>query len=127
VPLAVKIAPDLSAAAVAEIAAIIRDQGIDAVIATNTTLARDAVAHLPQGNEAGGLSGAPLTGRATEVVRQLHAVLQGDVPIIAVGGIMTAADAVAKARAGASLVQLYSGFIYRGPALITEVAQALAE
>ena len=127
VPLAVKIAPDLSAAAVADIAAILRDQGIDAVIATNTTLARDVVAHLPQGNEAGGLSGAPLTGRATEVVHQLHAVLQGDVPIIAVGGIMTAADAVAKARAGASLVQLYSGFIYRGPALITEVAQALAE
>jgi len=127
VPLAVKIAPDLSAAAVADIAAILRNQGIDAVIATNTTLARDVVAHLPQGNEAGGLSGAPLTGRATEVVHQLHAVLQGDVPIIAVGGIMTAADAVAKARAGASLVQLYSGFIYRGPALITEVAQALAE
>lgn len=127
VPLAVKIAPDLSAEAVADIAAIIRDQRIDAVIATNTTLARDAVVHLPHGNEAGGLSGAPLTRRATEVVQQLHAVLQSEVPIIAVGGIMNAADAVAKMQAGASLVQLYSGFIYRGPCLIREAAEALRQ
>lgn len=125
VPLAVKIAPDLSAEAVADIAALIRDQGIDAVIATNTTLARDGVSHLAHGDEAGGLSGAPLTQRATEVVRQLHAVLRGDVPIIAVGGIMNADDAVAKMRAGASLVQIYSGFIYRGPCLIREAAEAL--
>jgi dihydroorotate dehydrogenase len=125
VPLAVKIAPDLAGEAVADIAALIRDQEIDAVIATNTTLAHDAVAHLPHGGEAGGLSGAPLMQRATEVVRQLHAVLRGDVPIIAVGGIMCGADAVAKVQAGAALVQLYSGFIYRGPGLIKAAAEAL--
>ena len=127
VPLAVKIAPDLSAEAVADIAEIIRDQRVDAVIATNTTLARDGVAHLPYGNEAGGLSGAPLTQRATEVVRRLHEILQDDVPIIAVGGIMNAGDAVAKMHAGASLLQLYSGFIYRGPGLIREVTAALRQ
>ena len=127
VPLAVKIAPDLAAAAVVDIAELIRDQRIDGVIATNTTLARDSVAHLAHGNEAGGLSGAPLTQRATEVVSQLHEVLRDEVPIIAVGGIMTAADAVAKLRAGASLVQIYSGFIYRGPGLIREVAEALRQ
>lgn len=127
VPLAVKIAPDLAAEAVADIAAIIRDQRVDAVIATNTTLARDGVAHLPNGNETGGLSGAPLTQRATVVVRQLHEILRDDVPIIAVGGIMSAADAVAKIRAGASLVQLYSGFIYGGPGLIREAAEALRQ
>ena len=127
VPLAVKIAPDLAAEAVADIAAIIRDQRVDAVIATNTTLARDGVAHLPNGNETGGLSGAPLTQRATVVVRQLHEILRDDVPIIAVGGIMSAADAVAKIRAGASLVQLYSGFIYGGPGLIRKAAEALRQ
>jgi dihydroorotate dehydrogenase len=127
VPLAVKIAPDLSAEAVADIAALIRDQGIDAVIATNTTLAREGVGQLAHGDEAGGLSGAPLTQRATEVVRQLHAVLCDDVPIIAVGGIMDAGDAVAKMRAGASLIQLYTGFIYRGPGLIRETVEALRD
>jgi dihydroorotate dehydrogenase len=127
VPLAVKIAPDLDAAAVADIAALVRDQGIDAVIATNTTLARDGVDQLTHGGEAGGLSGAPLTLRATEIVRQLHAVLRDDIPLIAVGGIMTAADAVAKIQAGASLVQIYSGFIYRGPALIRETVEALRQ
>ena len=127
VPLAVKIAPDLAVEALADIAAILRDQRIDAVIATNTTLAHEAVAHLPHGNEAGGLSGAPLTQRATEVVRALHEVLGNDVPIIGVGGIMSGADAVARVRAGASLVQIYSGFIYRGPALIKEAAEALRD
>jgi len=125
VPLAVKIAPDLETGAVADIAAVIRDQGIDAVIATNTTLARDAVSQMPNGNEAGGLSGAPLTARATEIVHQLHGVLETDVPIIAVGGIMSGADAAAKIRAGASLIQLYSGFVYRGPCLIREAVDAV--
>lgn len=125
VPLAVKIAPDLSAEAVADVAALIRDQHIDAVIATNTTLDRTAVSTLPHGNEAGGLSGAPLTVRATEVVRQLRAVVGEAVPIIAVGGIMNAADAAAKRQAGAALVQLYTGFIYRGPVLIDEALAAL--
>lgn len=126
VPVAVKIAPDLSAEMVAEIAAVIRDEGIDAVIATNTTLAREAVAGLRHGDETGGLSGAPLMRRATEVVRQLHAVLGTAVPVIAVGGIFSGADAMAKMNAGASLVQVYSGLIYRGPALVGEVASALA-
>lgn len=127
VPLAVKIAPDLGAEAVAEMAAVIRESGIDAVIATNTTLAREAVARLPHGGETGGLSGAPLTRRATEVVSELHAVLRDTVPIIAAGGIMDGADALAKLRAGASLVQVYSGLIYRGPALVREVAAALVQ
>ncbi len=127
VPVAVKIAPDLSAEAVAEMAAVIRESGIDAVIATNTTLAREAVAQLPHGGEAGGLSGAPLTRRATEVVSQLHSVLGDTVPIIAAGGIMDGDDALAKRRAGASLVQVYSGLIYRGPALVREVAATLAQ
>jgi dihydroorotate dehydrogenase len=127
VPLAVKIAPDLGAEAVGDIAAIIREQRVDAVIATNTTLTRDGVTHLPHGEESGGLSGAPLTQRATEVVRQLYGILRDDVPIIAVGGIMSAADAVARMRAGAKLLQLYSGFIYRGPGLIREAAEALRQ
>lgn len=126
VPLAVKIAPDLGAEAVAEIAEVIREQGIDAVIATNTTLAREAVLGLPHAEEAGGLSGAPLMTRATEVVRELKAALGTAVPIIAVGGITRGDDAVAKIEAGASLVQIYSGLIYRGPALVREVAAALA-
>ncbi len=126
-PLAVKIAPDLGAEAVAEMAAVICESGIDAVIATNTTLAREAVAQLPHGGETGGLSGAPLTRRATEVVSELHAVLRDTVPIIAAGGIMDGADALAKLRAGASLVQVYSGLIYRGPALVREVAATLAQ
>jgi len=125
VPLAVKIAPDLGAEAVADIAALIRDQGVDAVIATNTTLDHSAVATLPHGNEAGGVSGGPLMARSTEVVRQLRAVLGHAVPIIAVGGILSGADAVAKRQAGATLVQLYSGFIYRGPTLINEAVAAL--
>ena len=125
VPLAVKIAPDLSDEAVADIAALIRDQGIDGVIATNTTLEREGVQQLVHGGETGGLSGAPLMGRATEIVARLHAVLCDDVPIIAVGGIMDGDDAVAKVRAGASLVQIYSGFIYRGPCLIREAVEAL--
>jgi len=127
VPLTVKIAPDLAAEAVANIAAILRDRHIDGVIATNTTLARDGVDRLPHGGEAGGLSGAPLMQRATAVVRLLHEVLRDEVPIIAVGGIMSGADAVAKQRAGASLVQLYSGFIYRGPCLISETARAMRD
>jgi len=125
VPLAVKVAPDLDHVEVADIAAIIRNEGIDAVIATNTTVSREGVSNMVHGNEAGGLSGAPLTRRATEVVRQLHAELGGAVPIIAVGGIMNGADAADKVRAGAALVQIYSGFIYRGPALIREAVEAL--
>ncbi|MEO8004741.1 MAG: quinone-dependent dihydroorotate dehydrogenase [Betaproteobacteria bacterium] len=126
VPLAVKIAPDLDADQVAGMAALFVDFGIDAVIATNTTLSREGVEGLPDAAQAGGLSGAPLTKRSTQIIRQLHAALAGRLPIIAAGGIMSADDAVEKITAGATLVQLYSGLIYSGPALIGDAARAIA-
>ena len=126
VPLVVKIAPDLSAEEIERMARHLLEHSIDGVIATNTTSSRQAVQGLPQAQEIGGLSGAPLTQQATAVVQGLHRVLQGRIPIIAVGGIMNGADAKAKLAAGASLVQLYTGLIYRGPMLIREVAEALA-
>ncbi|MDN5882628.1 MAG: quinone-dependent dihydroorotate dehydrogenase [Nitrosospira sp.] len=127
IPLAVKIAPDLEPPQIESIATLLMKHRIDGVIATNTTLSRTGVETLPYARETGGLSGAPLTQRATAVIRHLHAVLQGAMPIIAVGGVMCAADAKEKIDAGASLVQLYSGLIYRGPDLVREVAQALCE
>lgn len=126
VPLAVKVAPDLNEDEVLSIADTVRRQGIDGLIATNTTLSREGVEGLPHADEKGGLSGAPLMVRSTEVVRQFSSALAGELPIIAVGGIMSAADALAKIEAGASLVQIYSGFIYQGPGLIREIAQGLA-
>jgi len=125
VPLALKIAPDLDGAQVGVIAGLLRKHGIDAVIATNTTLARDGVAGLPHGTEAGGLSGAPLTQRSTAIVRQLGNALGGSLPIIGVGGIMSGADAEQKITAGASLVQLYTGLVYRGPRLVAECVDTL--
>lgn len=98
---------------------------IDAIIATNTTIARDAVQELEFGKEAGGLSGAPVRQSSTEVVRSLKGYLGAAIPIIGVGGIMTSKDAQEKLAAGASLVQIYSGLIYRGPKLISECAAAL--
>ena len=127
VPLAVKIAPDLSPEAVAAIAATLRELRLDAVIATNTTVSREGVAGLPGAGESGGLSGRPLTQRATAVVSQLSAALAGELPIIAVGGILSAEDAAAKLHAGASLVQIYSGLIYRGPAVVAEVTAAVRD
>lgn len=124
-PLVVKIAPDLEPAQIEAIAALLMKHRIDGVIATNTTLSRAGVETLPHAREAGGLSGAPLTQRATAVIRQLHGVLQGALPIIGVGGIMCAADAKEKMDAGASLVQIYTGLIYRGPDLVREATQAL--
>lgn len=124
VPLALKIAPDLEAAQLTNIADALRRHRIDAVIATNTTLAREAVAGDPHAGEAGGLSGAPLFEAATAVVAALARHLQREVPIIGVGGIMTGAQARAKLAAGAELVQLYTGLIYRGPALVGEAAAA---
>jgi len=118
VPLALKIAPDLDPEQIAVIAGLLVTHGIDAVIATNTTVARDAVAQLPHGSEAGGLSGAPLTAKAQAVTAQLAAALGGTVPVIGVGGIMCGDDAAARITAGASLVQLYTGLIYAGPALV---------
>ncbi len=125
VPLAVKIAPDLDNADLPRIADALETNEVDAVIATNTTVARDVVKGLRHGQESGGLSGAPLTARSTEVVRLLAQHLQGKLPIIGVGGIMTGADAAAKIAAGASLVQLYTGIIYRGPALVGECRRAI--
>lgn len=125
VPMAVKIAPDLNDEALPRIADTLVAHGVDAVIATNTTVARDAVQGLPHAEEAGGLSGAPVRARATEVVALLHRHLQGALPIIGVGGIMDGAAAVEKIAAGASLVQLYTGLIYRGPALVGECRRAL--
>ncbi len=125
VPLVVKIAPDLDREEVQQIADLLKKHQLDGVIATNTTLARDKVAGLPHGDEAGGLSGAPVKKQATRVVKQLADELAGAIPIIAVGGILSAADAAEKMAAGASLVQLYSGLIYRGPGLIQEVIEAL--
>jgi dihydroorotate dehydrogenase len=125
VPVAVKIAPDLEPAQIAEIATLLPRYAIDAVIATNTTIARDAVQGLPHAHEAGGLSGAPLTRRSREVVAALAQALAGALPIIGVGGIASGVDARAMLAAGASLVQIYTGFIYRGPALVREAARAV--
>lgn len=124
-PLAVKLAPDLTFDQLAAQVDIFLRYGIDAIIATNTTLDHSQVAHLPHGQEAGGLSGRPLFARSTEIVRQLHALLQGRLPIIACGGILSAEDALAKFEAGASLIQLYTGLIYRGPKLILEILERL--
>ncbi len=126
VPLAVKIAPDLDDAALPRLADTLVAHGIDAVIATNTTIDRAAVAGLAHAGEAGGLSGRPLRERATAVVRLLAAHLQGALPIIAVGGILDPQDAVEKIAAGARLVQIYTGLIYRGPALVMQCRAALA-
>ena len=126
VPVALKIAPDLDDAQVAAIAALLMMHRIDAVIATNTTIARDAVAGLPNAEEAGGLSGAPVRAASTRVIRELARHLAGEVPIIGVGGILSGDDAREKIDAGASLVQLYSGLIYRGPGLVRECVERLA-
>jgi dihydroorotate dehydrogenase len=126
VPLFVKIAPDLDAAQVAAIAAALQRNGIDGVIATNTTLARDGVAGHPHAVETGGLSGAPLAPASDRIVAALRAALGPAYPIIGVGGVTSAAQARAKRAAGADLIQIYTGFIYAGPTLVTQVARALA-
>jgi dihydroorotate dehydrogenase len=125
VPLVVKIAPDLDAAQIDVVADTLLAQRIDGVIATNTTLSRDAVVGMDHADEAGGLSGAPLTAMATTVVATLRRRLEDRIPVIGVGGIMQGDHARARRAAGASLVQLYSGLIYRGPALVAECAKAL--
>ena len=125
VPIFVKIAPDLTPDQVDAIAATLRRCGIDGVVATNTTIARDAVKSLPHGAEAGGLSGAPVFAASNRVISQLRSTLGANYPIIGVGGVMSAADAQAKIAAGADLIQIYTGFIYKGPELVTEAARAL--
>jgi dihydroorotate dehydrogenase len=125
VPLFVKIAPDLEEAQVHVIAQTLMNNGMDGVIATNTTTARDQVAHLSYGHEAGGLSGAPVFQASNRVIAQLRATLGPQMPIIGVGGVMSGRDAAAKRQAGADLVQIYTGLIYKGPGLVKEAAQAL--
>lgn len=126
VPLVLKIAPDLDDEQIDTIASALLRNRIDGVIATNTTITRDAVQGLTHANETGGLSGAPVRDLSTRVIRSLHQVLQGEIPIIGVGGILSGADASEKMAAGASLIQLYTGLIYRGPELVIECASACA-
>ncbi len=125
VPIALKIAPDLESDQITAIADLLRRHRMDAVIATNTTLARDKVAHLNHGNETGGLSGAPVREKSTAVIAELARLLQNEVPIIGVGGIMSGNDAQEKISAGAKLIQIYTGLIYRGPGLVRECVEAL--
>jgi len=120
VALVLKVSPDLDDAAIGDIAELAVRERLDGLIATNTTVSRQGLAGLPHAEEEGGVSGAPLTGRSTEVLRKFSSLLRGEVALIGVGGIMSGADARAKFEAGASLVQLYSGLVYRGPSLIGE-------
>jgi dihydroorotate dehydrogenase len=124
VALALKIAPDLDHAAIRDIADAAKRERIDSIVATNTTVERKGVAGYPHAEEQGGLSGAPLRQLATDVIGSLCRELKGEVPVIGVGGIMSGADAVEKLDAGASLVQIYSGLIFRGPGLVNECVSA---
>ncbi len=127
VPVAVKIAPDMDEMAVDQVSDALLSSGLNGVIATNTTVSREAVAGHEFADEAGGLSGEPVRNASTAVISQLAAKLDGKMPIIGVGGIMSGADAVEKIAAGASLVQIYSGFIYEGPSLVAEIASAISD
>ena len=125
VPIALKIAPDLTKIQIQAIADLLVEHKIDGVIATNTTLSRDDVHGLKNAAETGGLSGAPVRDKSTVVIQQLSQHLQGALPIIGVGGILSGADAVEKIAAGASLVQVYSGLIYQGPKLVHDICRTL--
>ncbi|WP_123710949.1 quinone-dependent dihydroorotate dehydrogenase [Sinobacterium caligoides] len=125
IPVAVKIAPDMSHEDLQQVAKALVDAKMDGVVATNTTIDKSSVADNPLHTEAGGLSGGPVTQRSTEVIRELRAAVGNEMPIIGVGGILTAQDAVDKADAGANLVQVYSGFIYEGPDLVRNSVEAL--
>jgi dihydroorotate dehydrogenase len=124
VALTVKISPDLDDAGLQTIADVARRQRMDAIVATNTTVSREGVEGCVHASEAGGLSGRPLFNRSTQVVRALAGLLKGEIPIIGVGGILSAADAREKFAAGASLLQIYTGLVYRGPGLIAECVSA---
>ncbi|MDC8444881.1 MAG: quinone-dependent dihydroorotate dehydrogenase [Nitrosomonas sp.] len=126
-PLAVKIAPDLDLHQIEAIAALLLKHNIDGVIATNTTLARTGIEHLPASREAGGLSGAPLMQQSNAVIRRLHQSLNGAIPIIGVGGIISAQDAKDKIDAGSDLIQIYTGLIYHGPDLLQEIAKVICQ
>ncbi len=125
VPVVVKIAPDLEPLHIEALARVFNELAVEGVIATNTTISRAAVAGHPLENEAGGLSGAPVTQRSTEVIRAFRELLSPSIPIIGVGGIMCGQDAADKMAAGAHLVQLYSGLVYAGPALIGDVLRCI--
>lgn len=125
VPLVLKIAPDLNDDEIRHIARLLLEYVVDGVIATNTTVARDTITGHKHAGEAGGLSGAPVKEKSTYVVRSLAAELNGRIPVIAAGGILSPEDAEEKLAAGASLVQLYSGLIYRGPELIADIMRRL--
>jgi dihydroorotate dehydrogenase len=125
VPMLLKVAPDLDLKSIKDIAALLLEHSFDGLIATNTTIGRDAIRGHKHADEAGGLSGRPVFSPSTEVLREFAKALKGNLPIIGVGGIMSAEDAKAKINAGASLVQIYTGFIYKGPALIHDCALAL--
>jgi dihydroorotate dehydrogenase len=121
-PIFVKIAPDLDESQVTVIAATLKRHAMDGVVATNTTLSRDAVQGLAHAQETGGLSGAPVLAMSNRVITQLRSALGAGFPIIGVGGILSAQDAVSKILAGADVVQIYTGLIYQGPALVKEAA-----
>ncbi len=123
VPVAIKVAPDLTEKEVEAVAESLLSNNMDALIATNTTLARDAVDGYAHANEAGGLSGDPVKAQSTKIIAEFHKYLKGQVPIIGVGGISSAKDAEDKLKAGAALVQIYTGFIYQGPGLIREILE----
>jgi dihydroorotate dehydrogenase len=125
VPIFVKIAPDLDDAQITVIAATLKRHGMDGVVATNTTLSREAVKGMPHAEEAGGLSGAPVLEASNAVIRALRKALGTGFPIIGVGGVMSGADAASKIAAGADVVQIYTGLIYRGPELVREAALAI--
>ncbi len=124
IPVFLKIAPDLSEAELADIAEVARDTGVDAIIATNTTLSRDGLSS-PQRDEAGGLSGVPLFEKSTRVLARLSAMTEGEIPLIGVGGIASPEDAYAKIRAGASAVQLYTALVYQGMSLVPRIVTGL--
>ncbi|MEW5788512.1 MAG: quinone-dependent dihydroorotate dehydrogenase [Pseudomonadota bacterium] len=124
-PVAVKIAPDLDDAQIDAMAALFRRHRVDAVMATNTTLSREGVEYLRHGKEAGGLSGRPLREKSTRVLAAFHRALGGEVPLIGSGGIMSGDDAREKRNAGADLIQIYTGLIYRGPELVRDCVEAL--
>lgn len=125
VPIAVKIAPDMDDNGIRFVASAMKETGLDGVIATNTTISRDAVAGHAHAGEAGGLSGAPVRAASLRVIEGLYAELGESLPIIGVGGITDGESAAEKIRAGAKLVQIYTGFIYRGPELIREAVEAI--
>ncbi len=126
VPIALKVAPDLEPQNIADLSRVFLDGGLDCLIATNTTLDRTKVEGCDFSTQAGGLSGAPLTDKATDIIADFYSHLGEQIPIIGVGGIMNAEHAQAKLKAGAKLIQIYTGFIYHGPPLVKEIIKATA-